>query len=95
MGTYTDRFNRGELSRRRGCDLDPLGRDFFSELVSLPDGLEQVAAAQVGKILAQHVHQDGVLPFLDRALKGAEDRAPAGQRLEAAAVATTALRVMK
>src|SRR5262249_52979454 len=64
--------------------------DAFDELVTAPDGLAQVATAEVGEILAEHLGEHGFLALFDGSLNGAKDGAPTGQRFKAAAVAAAA-----
>ena len=64
--------------------------DFIHELVAAADGFAQVAAAQVGQVVAEHFGEEGLLAVFDAGLDLLEDGGAAGEGLEAAFVAAAA-----
>ena len=79
------------------ADADVFGSafdDFIHKLVAAADGFAEVAAAQVAQVVAQHFGEEGLLAVFDAGLDLLEDGRAAGQGLEAAFVAATALRAV-
>jgi len=81
----------------RDGDAGVLGRfldNFFHDLVAAPDGLADVAAAQVFQIVAEHFGEQTFFAAFNRRLDDAKDRGPAAENFEATLVAATALRAI-
>src|ERR1019366_1447788 len=88
-----DHFRAENVHQVGDADADILGGafdDLIDELVAAADGFAQVAAAQVAKVITEHLVEEGLLAVFDAGLDLLKDGGAAGQRLETAFVAAAA-----
>src|SRR6267378_391598 len=80
-----------EVGNANADILGGLLNDFGDEFVAATNGLAKVTAAKVFQSVPQHFGQQGFFPLFDTRLDALKNRCSAGQRFEAALVATAAL----